>query len=66
MNAASSALPQIHHSFIWNRNAPLRFKPVKQSLKGVSPDPIRRIGVSVSSFEYTRERKDWQRQGMSG
>ena len=25
MNAASSALPQIHHSFIRNRNAPLRF-----------------------------------------
>lgn len=37
MNAASSALPQIHHSFIRNRNAPLRFKPVKQLFQGVQP-----------------------------
>lgn len=37
MSTASSALSQIHHSFIWNRNAPLRFKPVKQSLKGGQP-----------------------------
>lgn len=37
MNAASSAAPQIHHSFIRNRNASLRFKPVKQPFQGVQP-----------------------------